>query len=177
MTIPVILAMSLLGALAWRFRGGGFIRTGSTQLARIGCALALALPLAAIAESWWMLGIAATLFIGCALVGWGDFMDMGHTSPKSEELLSLMVRWLGPGSLKHDVAGMTLSVALALAPTTAYLAWLGVGWPWMALPALSGGAIYALAWQIIPPWHSPTEQGELALGALLGFALTASVIL
>lgn len=158
-------------AALWRFRGGGIHATGSTQLARAVCASLLVCPIAFMAGNLWLFLLAPALFVGMVIIGWGDFMDMGRTSPKSEELVSPLVRWLGPASVTHDVVGMSLSGAVLLTPATIVLAFLT---PYAGLLMLAGalfGPIYWVGWKLSPV--SGTETAEWIVGAAVGAALLA----
>lgn len=165
----------VLGAVLWRFRGGGFIHTGSTQLARAVCGLGLALPLFALYGDPWLLLIAPATFMGLVFTGWGDFMDMGRTGGLSNELVSPLLSDLDPKTVLHDVIGMSLSGIVAIAPIglTMFILNLPI-WPIVVAGALFG-PLYWMAWKIFD--RLQTEYAEYAVGSVVATALYMSLVL
>jgi hypothetical protein len=163
MNVLMGVLFALWGAVLWRFRGGGFVYVGSTQLVRAVCGVGLAAPLAWL-HGWDWLWLAPAIFFGLVLVGWGDFMDMAtNLKPKSEELVSPLVRWLGPGTLLHDVVGMTLTGMVMVSLPAIAVGCAGGTW---ALPLLAGLGLapaYLLGWRVSSRY--PTEVAEAVFGA------------
>lgn len=167
----VVLYM-LLGAAAWMFRGGAFWRTGSTQLARLGGATAITLPLVWVTGNWWLLGLIITIWAGVASTGWGDFFDMGTNDPataKSEELVSFLLTWISPTNIWHDILGMSLTGIVVMAPSMVLLSVLGASWYWLLMPAVFLGPMYWVSWQM-----SQTQAIGIAEG-ITGAAICAAL--
>lgn len=154
------LILALWCGVLWRVRGGAWetlLRLPATTIgARLACA-------AAIAGAVWPLlplvdlpFLAAALFLGMVLPGWGDAMDIGRVSG---------TRW-------GDAASMSAWGVVAVLPAAIVLC----AWP-LLLAGLAFGPIYALAWHLprlprLPRFaEGPTEWAEVAAGAALGLAL------
>ena len=158
-----VLLLALWSGFLWRVRGGAWttllrLPAGTTK-ARVGVALAMALPLVAVQPAAAL--FAPALFLGMALAGWGDAMDIGRVA----------------GSRWGDAVAMSGWGVVAMLPAAVASGLLGgVAWPLLAAGALFG-PIYALAWWL--PWlpdvprfaAGPTEWAEAACGAAIGAAL------
>jgi hypothetical protein len=159
-----------LGALAWRVRGGGLVPLGSTHAARAVAGVALAAPLAWWCADAWLLLLAPAVWLGLVLVGWGDWMDM--RPGRANELVAPLVSWLRPG-ITQDVAGMSLTGLVLVAPPAIVLVALGhAGWLLVG-PALALGPIYYAGWRISPV-HG-TETAEWLAGAAIAAGLAAAI--
>ncbi len=172
--LTILLLLTVTGAVAWRLRGGGVIALGTTQGARIAGAALLGGAVALAAGTWWAALLIPALALGPMLAGWGDFMDMGRTAPKSEEAASPLVRWIGPGRVLHDVLGMSITGTIVLAPAALAAWWIALPGPWPAhwpifFAGLAFGPIYWWCWRLAP--EAGTELAEWVCGGALGLAL------
>ena len=158
----------LLGAAAWMLRGGAFWNTGSTQLARLGAALSLSVPISVYMwDPVWLLLILC-VWVGVASVSWGDFFDMGSndsTTAQSKELVSPLLRWLSPTSIWHDLLGMSLTGLVMMAPSVLLYAWMGASWWWLLVPGIMLGPIYWLGWRMTKTHAISVSEG--ITGALI----------
>jgi hypothetical protein len=178
MTVILFVAYVMLGAAAWIFRGGGFWSTGSTQFARAGGAAAMILPLYLYFGGVWLILLIPTLWAGLALVGWGDFFDMGRNLPgtaKSEELVSPLLSWMDPASITHDLLGMSLSGLVVMLPSVILMSVMGVAWWSLLIPGLLLGPIYWLGWAISEK-HAISVSEGLAGGIISFFLVLALVV-
>jgi hypothetical protein len=166
----------VLNAIAWRFRGGGFFETGSTQFVRLVAGISLSIPIVFFFDSWLYIWIIPVVFLGLVFSSWGDFFDMGtNENPKSEELVSPLIKWLDPGSVIHDVVGMSLTGIVMISPLLLFF-WLTNTIIWYILIAgLLMGPIYLISWRLIK--HSNAiVYAEFAMGAILSAAILFSLI-
>lgn len=169
MTLLLGLLYAAWCGVLWRVRGGawetllGFPAAG--LVARGTVAVAMSLPLLAVLPTVSLMQVAAPLWLGMALAGWGDAMDIGRVA----------------GSRWGDAIAMSawgVVVALPAAIVAACLG--GQAWP-LLLAGVLFGPIYALAWHLprLPDVHGlaagPTEWAEVACGAALGVALWAAL--
>ncbi len=169
MTLLLALLYAVSCGFLWRVRGGawetllGFPAAG--LVARGTVAVGMALPLLTILPVVPVIQVAAALWLGMALAGWGDAMDIGRVA----------------GSRWGDAIAMSawgVVVALPAAIVTAGLG--GQAWPLLVAGVLFG-PIYALAWHLphLPDVRGlaagPTEWAEVACGAALGAALWCAV--
>lgn len=164
--LQIILA-ALLGAFAWRVRGGAWETLlgfpASTQGARAACALALSLPVA-LGDPTALL-LAPALFLGMVLAGWGKVMDIGRVS----------------GNRLTETVAMSAWGLIAVFPAIGAVAWTG-GEPLALVAAgMAMGPLYALCWWLqgrlanVPGFAAgPTEWAEAAVGSVLGGALVLS---
>jgi len=174
MTIIFAISYIILNSIIWRFRGGGFFETGSTQLVRAIAGLAIATPLALWFVDPYIMVLAIAVFFGLVLASWGDFFDMGTNEVgKSRELVSPLIRWLDPNSVTHDLVGMSLTGIVMVLPSVIVLGWLGMPVLPIAVAGSLMGLVYLLSWKV---WEYPKSIGnaELMMGAVLatGFLLT-----
>lgn len=101
----------LIGAFAFRFRGGGFMHVGSTTVVRLGWALAL--PLSATLFLWdaTPLWIVPGFFLG-AIFGWYDSFDMGRLSQNIARDSTIMFArgfiWTAPAGVIVIILGNVL---------------------------------------------------------------------
>lgn len=163
----MITLFALWCGFLWRVRGGAWLTLlrlpGGTTTARIAVAVLVAAPL--ILRMPGAAAIAPALFLGMALVGWGQAMDIGRTGG---------TRW-------GDAVIMSGWGVLAVLPSTFVAGWLGGhAWPLPIAGALFG-LIYALLWHLPrhPNWPGfaagPTEWAEVACGCAIGNALWRSL--
>lgn len=186
------LLLPFLLSFANRLRGGGFIHTGSTQLARCLWAAAFTGAAALVTPiTWW---VAAATFISCFLgliiSGHASHQDMGRMSSdytvdkQSHETLTYFLPvYTMEDPLWYrefiDFMGMTVigfaRTALAILP----LVWLHPEYLIMLLIGLTQGIAYLLAWQIphdnkVKWFSNPegsvhnAEYGELLWGLFIG---------
>ena len=88
------LILSLIEAVAYRFRGGGYIATGSDTLVRFVWAFSLSLSALAITHAWASLTIIITGFLSMVLVPHGFAMDAGeNVDPPQIGKPSIWKRW------------------------------------------------------------------------------------
>lgn len=190
MILTGILA-TVLGAVGWHVRGGGFVDLGRTQVARLLGIAILTAPLVFVAPWWLVLGIILTLFVGVASIGWGDFFDMGTTDGNSNELMSPLIRsWLDPKGIWHDIVGMSLTGIWIIIPTAGLLFFFGYSFWWLVLIAgLMMSVVYYCARHVLPKINIPlygrqeqspgpeTSLAELLQGGLFGIAIFLALVL
>lgn len=165
----------ILNAIIWRFRGGGFFETGSTQLVRLIAGIALSIPIVLLLNSWLYLWIIPAIFFGLVLASWGDFFDMGtNENPKSNELVSPLIKWLDPASVKHDVVGMSLTGVVMVSPMILFFMLTGISIWYILVSGMLMGFVYLIAWKI---FGHPSAIGyaEYTMGALLAIAILLSL--
>jgi hypothetical protein len=114
-----------------------------------------------------------TIFIGLAMVGWGDFMDMGNTVGKSEELVSPLLKWMDPKKVSHDILGMSITGVIVMLPTAILFWWLSYSAFTLLVAGALFGPIYYLSWQINK--KQPTELAEFIVGFVVGVAICLSL--
>ena len=177
MTLLLGLLYAAWCGVLWRVRGGAWetllgLPPGTTR-ARLACAGAMALPLLVVTPWWDCIAVAAALYLGMALAGWGGAMDIGRVSGD---------RW-------GDTLEMSMWGLFAMMPIAIVVAGVAgrAGMPlvgaWLLMPLVGPlfGPIYALAWHVprlpdVPRFAGgPTEWAEVACGAVLGLALWAAL--
>jgi hypothetical protein len=165
------IAYALWAAFWWRVRGGAWetllgLPPATTQ-ARLVTAAALAVPLLPVL-GWTGAAPAVLLFLGMALAGWGDAMDIGRLA----------------GTRLRDAVDMSAWGLVATAPAAGGVLLLGGTWWSFTLAGLAFGPVYAAAWwwaeqerlphPAIPRFAvGPTEWAECGAGAAIGLALLA----
>lgn len=166
-TILAVLAGAILGAVAWRVRGGwlgGAVGwgVGSARL------VAWALPMGALAAlvSWgspWWLGpaVGALAFATSTLPTFGA-LDAGRNE----------------GSILGDAARNLGRGLLTVAPLAALLWWCGYATWWVMLLAGAWMApAYEIAWRWLLPADRPETAAECLFGAAFGAALVGAIAL
>ena len=151
----VILSV-LIGAFAFRFRGGGFFHVGSTTIVRIGWSLALPVSAALFLWDATLLWIALGFYLG-AIFGWYDAYDMGRINQDiqrdSEVMFVRGFAWTAPAGV--------ISMYLGNVPGGLFILVSGVAVP----------LIYDLFWRFpkIKFMKSTIGSAEYAYGGWIGF--------
>ncbi len=98
--------LSLIDGVAYRFRGGGYISTGSDTLVRFVWALTLAFSYAYMAHHWSALSVIVTAFLSLILVPHSFAMDAGtNPQPAWVGKPNLKDRWVAAWLPQWTVAG------------------------------------------------------------------------
>ena len=184
-----MLLTSLVCAVLMRLRGGAFTTlTGlslGTDGARGGFALAVAALMMLVLHAVWPWPLAATMFVGLIVTGWGPFQGFGIVTKLVAE--KSWMRWLPerlgfwPGTWEHDAIGLAEAGVVFLAPTALWIGW-AVS-PLHGLLFLAFGLLWPVAYAIprvvllppIPRFASGQAWGEVFSGAILGVALFLSL--
>lgn len=182
-----VLIYTLLGAFAWRVRGGAWETTlhlpPTTQGARLFCGLVFAEPLALYLGNLWLFGLVLTIAGGLMLMGWGNFMDIGRGGNK-REIMSVVVTdglSLSPTSRWHDALAMSLTMVTMFLISALFLT--GLGYVFAAIGLLTGallsGPIYAGAWAVqdARKKSGATEIAEWIVGGALALGLALGILI
>lgn len=166
-TAAVLIGAALVGAIAWRGRGGWF-GLGSTQLSRIFGVLPL-LPFA-----WWVgdwhAVVAAALLWPPLMFGWAEWQDMGTVADNDD-----FVGMTGRGFLQVALSVTALHQLVSVDSAIPFM-WLGglMGVIyWLACQARSWPVIVLFGRNLVDGF---TSVAELVVGAMLYAGFVASVV-